>query len=439
MSLESRRRLIRRLDVIFLVGLLVTSGLAALLFWTQFYDGDDDEDVMVEAISGTGTPTPTVSVTVTDVPTATPSETMTPTLTATPTETVSPEPSPAKPSPQVAPLALAGTYAGEPFLITGESDPGDTIEVYDNDSLIALSQANAAGVWIVEMPSGLDEGSHSLAVVAIGSDGTTSALVPIGFDVLAAPTGTPVPPTETPLPTDTATIAPTETPLPTDTATIVPTETPLPTATATEQAVAQVSTETPTAAPTETATATPTETAVPTETPTETATATATNTLTYTPTATPSATATSTTTPIPPQIDAPEAGAVFAPGPVTVSGSAAPGAAITVQADGVNVAEAVAATDGVWQTTVDLGGEGDVSLVVSAAGDDPLVSEAVTVVLAPPLHSITGAERPGAEPAETGRAFTALLALLLTAGGFSTFFAGRLVIMLARERLRRTD
>ena len=40
------------------------------------------------------------------------------------------------------------------------------------------------------------------------------------------------------------------------------------------------------------------------------------------------------------------------------------------------------------------------------------------------------------DPDDTGRAFTALLALLLAAGGFSAYFAGRLLYMLAHDRLK---
>jgi hypothetical protein len=63
-----------------------------------------------------------------------------------------------------------------------------------------------------------------------------------------------------------------------------------------------------------------------------------------------------------------------------------------------------------------------------------LVSDPVMITLAPPVQPDTGGDL-AADPDETGRAFTALLALLLSAGGFSAFFAGRMLYILAKDRL----
>jgi hypothetical protein len=90
-----------------------------------------------------------------------------------------------------------------------------------------------------------------------------------------------------------------------------------------------------------------------------------------------------------------------------------------------------------WQVVVDLEGEGPVTLV--AVAPDPngfdLLSEPVVITLAPPVQPNTGGVRT-ADPRQTGRAFTALLALLLSAGGFSIYIAGRLIYMVARDRAK---
>jgi len=86
---------------------------------------------------------------------------------------------------------------------------------------------------------------------------------------------------------------------------------------------------------------------------------------------------------------------------------------------------------------VELHGGESVTLIAAAPGPDgsTLVSDPVTITLAPPLPPVTGGTRTG-DPDDTGRAFTALLALLLSAGGFSAYFAGRLLFLVTKDRLR---
>jgi hypothetical protein len=149
-------------------------------------------------------------------------------------------------------------------------------------------------------------------------------------------------------------------------------------------------------------------------------------------------TATLTLTPeliVRPQINAPASGEVYAPGSIPVRGRAQPGALVDIFRDGILVATIPAQADGIWQGMIVLEGTGEVTLVASALGPDgtSLQSDAVTITLAPPVQPQTG----GADdPKETGRTFTVLLALLLAAGGFSTYFAGRLVFMLAKDRVK---
>lgn len=355
MNPDYRRRLIRRLDLLFFIGLLTTSGLAALLFWTQFYDNDDETvaaaPTATQTVTATATPPPTdtitplPTVTATHTPTASPTFTPTPsatdtatvTTTATLTATLTPTP---WPTPFVVPLTLAETYAGEPVVIGGTAQPGDTIQVIDQGTVLVSVPVADDGAWRVEFS--LSEGPHTLSVVAVSPDGVASASVPVGFEVNAAPTVTPSPThtptftptdtataTETPTatatvthtPTDTATSTATATHTPTDTATatatptISPTETPTATRTSTAtvtitpvpevtQQAAVVPSETPTSAPSETSTATATVTSTPADTATVTATVPPTDTPTATVTATATATATASATappsPVPP-------------------------------------------------------------------------------------------------------------------------------------------
>jgi hypothetical protein len=130
---------------------------------------------------------------------------------------------------------------------------------------------------------------------------------------------------------------------------------------------------------------------------------------------------------------------VFSPGPVVISGTAAPGAEIQVknlETDEV-LAVVSAADTGAWQTTIQFSTEGTVTVIATASQNEglTLTSDPIMITLAPPVQPSTGMTVTG-DPHETGRAFTALVALLLAAGGFSTYFAGRLIFMLAKDRTR---
>lgn len=578
MSTDSRRRLVRRLDIVFFMGLLITSGLAALLFWSEFYDSEETL-VVADQPSPTYTATTTKTFTATNTATSTPTETATATFTATltdtPTETNTHTPNPTDtstatetftptltntltevpsasftatntrlptftptpwPAPIVVPLALASTYAGEPITITGTAQPGDTIQVFDQDEMIGSSEADEAGEWEVAFPEGLSPGEHTLSVVAVGPQGAASQPVPIGFEVANAPTQTAtatntptltqtatftatstltitpsatssaIPPTFTP--TQTVTIEPSATPSPipptltlTDTATSTPTFTPTKAATiapviepsATSSATpipipptlppTDTATSMPTNTPTNTATVVPviepSATASPTPSPippTLTATETPvppTETLTPSPippsktpippTLTPSltpppietsvlaiqtnvamvpsstATATATFTPLVspsvtrPVIHSPASGETYSPGSIPIWGAAPPGVTLEIQNQNTAsvLASVQASSDGTWQTFIELLNVGQVSLV--AVVPNGVVSDPVTITIAPPVQPNTGS---GPDSDETGRTFTALLALLLSAGGFSAYFAGRLLYLLAHDRMK---
>jgi hypothetical protein len=92
-------------------------------------------------------------------------------------------------------------------------------------------------------------------------------------------------------------------------------------------------------------------------------------------------------------------------------------------------------SDGLWQANVGLHNEGHVTLMVVVPRPDgnPLTSDPVTITIAPSVQPNTGSS-PNSD--EAGRTFTALLALLLSAGGFSAYFAGRLLYLLAHDRMK---
>ena len=272
MSLDVRRRVVRRLDALLLAGLLLTSGAAGLLFALRFYNGGESQ----AESPADAAPTPTAS----------------------PAEVG--ERAPVAP-PVVEPLALAGTYAGAPLLLSGQAGPGDILQVYDGEELIAIAVAREDGAWEAELSGGLLEGKHALAVVAVAEDGAVSQRVPVGFAVELPPTATltwtPSPTasaTDTPAPT--ATLTATATPPPTDTPTLtsIPSATPDLDATVeallavrmTETAQSWTDTPTVTLTPTPSATFTATPSPTPSTTPSATVTRTPTLTATLTPTAT---------------------------------------------------------------------------------------------------------------------------------------------------------
>lgn len=531
------RRLVRRLDVLLIAALLVTSGLAAALFGSQFFLDDDEEIVAPQltetafaaqpsppvTASSTATNIPTVtltaSATATDTPTATPEPTATATPTATFTSTATPWPAP------VVAWLQPPIYAGAPLTVTGQALPFDTIHVYDNGEWIAGMLADDEGEWSVELPQGLSEGAHTLAIVAVSRDGVTSDPARMAVQVTQAP---PTPTTTaTPEPTDTPTVTATGTPsttptatltvTPTNTATAVPSDTPNPTATRTlaptRTVVALVVTDVPTEPPTLTATAAPSDT----PNPTATRTPAPMRTVVAVPTSAPTAAVTTLTPPefldlpaevtvaepvalagfadpdqtvivtaddvlvdrvvaqgdgswattwtpdaigpvqldvvtvgvqdqqsdpasvdilvVPPRprIDRPQTGAVFSTGNVLVSGTAYPGTSIEVYAteSGRTLGTAAAAADGSWQMTVRLTGQGQVTLIAAGGG---LRSDPVVVTLAPPVQPESGITLVSATPEETSRTIIALVALLFVAVGFSAYFAGRVLIILARSR-----
>ncbi|NDJ76644.1 MAG: hypothetical protein GYB65_10330 [Chloroflexi bacterium] len=415
--------------------------------------------------------------------TATPSS-LPPSATAGPTATNTPSPTP-WPTPQVEPLALSETYAGQPLTIRGMAQLGDTIELYDQDQLLVAVTADENGEWVIGLPDGLPPGDHALTVVAVGADGNSSPPVPVGFAVDNRPTPVAQVPSPTPSSTptpDTAPASPTLTPQP-------PTRTPIP----------------PTATPTLTPSQTPD---VPSPTPSgETASPTTIVPPLAPPELLPLGPSLSILEPVVingraeagqaimvaandqplgettvdsegewslswqadvagpveitavardlagresapavaeielvaprPRIDAPAHGEVYSPGMVGMAGVAQPGNSVEIR----DAADAVLATvpvseNGTWQANVNLLDEGETTLLAAVVDEDGVaqLSDPVTITLAPPVQPDTGGVLTTATDNSRGRAFTGLLALLSSAGGFSAYFAGRVLYLLAFER-----
>lgn len=397
MSSEARRRLVYRLDLIVIIALLITSGLAAVLFALQVEGEDDDDsaaDVVVSVPTATHTavatatllptvtptssslppttltltPTVTVSATPTVIVTASPTVTHTPTATITasatlthtprPSATVTPPPTLTAtdtPTPWPSPIVNVlpdPLYAAQPVTITGQAQPRDTIHFYDQGQWLGGVVADNAGSWIIDLPDGLAEGEYDLTVVAVSVNGAVSDSTQVQTRVLPAPTPTSTnTPTPTTLPTATATAAPSATNTATASATVPPT--PVPSATATP-----VPTATSTPVPTATAVViVPTDTPTPLPSPTLPATATPTALPTATDTVTPAPTQTPTTAPVPtatllpvsaaPQI-APLPPELVVGEPVMLTGTAAPGQTVIVSVGSNVVWEIPVQDNGIW-------------------------------------------------------------------------------------------
>lgn len=338
---ERQRRLVQRFDLAILATMLVSLGLATLLFWILAFQELDDEEMAEEertpqAIAQGQDRTPDLSpeprlsrtptATRTLLPTFTPGGTNTPLPTVTPTATFTATATPTftatdVPTPAVEPLAAQDLVAGRPLVISGQAQPGDVLFIFDLGNLIGETTADREGQWSFELPQGLNAGEHVLEVVAQNAEGFRSNPVPVSILVNEPPTVTPTltstatltpsatfTATQTSSPTPTATLTATATFTPTQrpsfTATIGATATPSLTLTATgtasEPAVTATATTSRTPRPSATDTQTPSPTASVTASPTRGAVAVAntpTPTATRKPTLTRTATPTQTVTP----------------------------------------------------------------------------------------------------------------------------------------------
>ena len=551
-------RVVRRLDVLFLIGLLITSGLAAILFWVEFYDKDESTtqlpsvmqvgaaqstetplaleatqpavehmptmtatpvptqaatepfDVMqTEAVTGepgvigaeaVGTPVAVVStttlspvssteeaeslplgegvgtaeavdgqggMTVQDgqTPTsvvallASPTQEILPSLTTQPMNTPS-----NTPFPRATVVPVTATFAS-PVLptVSGTAEPGDGVELYEDGVLVATATADAQGVWTAMLPEGVDP--SSVVVVTIVPGDLSGQGGPLAFDLERTPTVTPSL-TFTPWPQASPTVRATAFEVavgPTATSGVVAVT---PTLGATVVAMApeidQAEQAEAVASEPEaviiSGTAEPGAGVIITADGEEIGQATADESGAWSFTWVPGAVSEpgepepeievrpaeggealppeSVAVAAAPVIAVPVSGDIVLPGPLAAMGSGQPGATIRLenQTAGTVLGSTTIATSGQWQVRAAMAGEGEqVLLAVMITADGQISQSApVTVILAQPVHPQTGMDL--SRDGEAGRAFAALVALLLAAGGFATYFAGRLVYMLALDR-----
>jgi len=465
------RRLVQRLDILFFIGLLITSGLAALLFWTQFYG--DDELQVVSALVHTTTPTieavaqadgtedagfesptpealpgdndaPTVTFTPFEVPTqaeaveteeaAPEDEAGAPTVTFTPfevptqaeaveTEEAAPEDEAGAPTVTFTPFEVptqaeavedevdAPTVTFTPFAVPTEVEPVATEEVAPEDEAEATEAVTVEAPTATFTPFLAPTEDELAAITAEAGDGMTSSpAAPVPTETVA-PTVTRAPREQTAIPTATIT--------PFTGAAMQPTGTYTPP---------------PTAEPDVTVTPPPSFTPAPTLAAAQAVDA----------TASPAPTIAGAVDPalqsaLPLAIAPPVNGAILPPGQITVRGTGPALATVRVDAAGAASASqsALVATDGTWSLTLALSGEGSVTLTAHARGPNNTeqVSAPITIRLARQVQPETGGTS-GPDPDEQGQMFLALVALLLAAGGFSTYFAGRLVYQVAHDRIK---
>jgi len=199
------RRLVQRLDILFFIGLLITSGLAALLFWTQFYG--DDELQVVSALVHTTTPT-IEAVAQADgtedagfespTPEALPGDNDAPTVTFTPfevptqaeaveTEEAAPEDEAGAPTVTFTPFEVptqaeavedevdAPTVTFTPFAVPTEVEPVATEEVAPEDEAEATEAVTVEAPTATFTPFLAPTEDELAAITAEAGDGMTSS------------------------------------------------------------------------------------------------------------------------------------------------------------------------------------------------------------------------------------------------------------------------
>lgn len=440
------RALVRRLDVALLWGLLALAALGGVFLMLRggrLLLRPPDPDAT--AIAGRPSVTVCASITSTLATTASPASTTTllpdtpdtpdtpgtsgtPGTPGTPAPAASPafSPVPTIVPPQVDPLDLSALYAGMPFSVSGTGAPGDTVALFDNDLLEATQIVGADGAWQITV-RGLSVGEHRLTVAAITPAGARSPTVPVGFLIVLPPAAAAateaVQATGTAGLVSTATMAtPSPVPLsPTPDTTATQITRPANTATMTTAAARLDTTATQQAVEAATGSATPSPVPI---------------------SPTPDATATQITNPAADMaaISGPRDGAILPPGPVSFSGSAAPGALVTlVDGAGNTLGSGTAGADGGWQVTADLSGApGVVSLTVlveDAAGILTPV-HSVMLTIAPPVVPVTGGQRAPDAPswAAAGLILLALAGGALLVGGLVLRAAGGLLRLREQDR-----
>ncbi len=122
-------------------------------------------------------------------------------------------------------------------------------------------------------------------------------------------------------------------------------------------------------------------------------------------------------------------------GSVTVQGRSPASAEVqVVDEDGLVLGSATSNTRGQWSLALDLSEAGPVTLTARLSTDINLESDPISLTVAPVIQPRTGVRLAPEPENERGAAFTALVALLMTAFGFTLIYAGRLIYNMARGR-----
>jgi hypothetical protein len=395
-------------------------GVYALQVVAENTDGERSEAAPVRLLVEQ-LPSPTSTFTLLPSPTITispsPTVTATQTLTASPTTTITLTDTPL-PTDTSTPVSTETIIPSDTPLPSTTSEPTEVSIV-----VVTLTETMTLAPSLTDIPSETPTPFPTDTATLTIEPTSTLTLVPTS--------------TLTEIPSETPTALPSETllPLPQPTDTVIPS--PSPTDIPTE---APTLTPSPTSTPTSTETSTPTSTSSPTDTPTLTATATATATLTSTSTPTLENTEVAQIASETPTIEAPlieiltpSDGEVVMAGAISIRGRGPASVNIQIIDDESDeiLAETTTTTGGQWSVNLTIEEARDVVLIAQLSDDPTIQSPAITITIAPIVQPRTGIDLTPDPENERGAAFTALLALLITAVGFTLIYAGRLLYAIA--------
>jgi hypothetical protein len=133
------------------------------------------------------------------------------------------------------------------------------------------------------------------------------------------------------------------------------------------------------------------------------------------------------------EIQTPANGDVVMAGPISIRGRGPANADIQVVdvATGGVLAETSSGNGGQWVVDITIEEAKDVVLIAQLTDDPTIQSPSITITVAPIVQPRTGVDLTPNPENERGAAFTALLALLITAVGFTLIYAGRLLYAIA--------
>lgn len=388
-QVDERRRTVQRFDLVLLMAMLVSLGIAAILFWVLAFMTEKDSPeqtivprenlILVENPIATRdsnvistlfisrTPTPTRTL----LPTFTPLITELP-LVSSPTETPS--------ATSTAPIALITTLP-RTAIITDTATPTVTASasITPTATFTAITPSPTLTETLTLTPS---------TIAPNESEIPPTTLVTVISTLTNQPTTT-----ITELPSSTSTLSPSPN-MVSPSATIT---TPAPTLTLTPFAVAFSGSSNPT--------------------------------LTLTP-FTAIAQALTLTPSMAPEILEPTAGELIPVGNIQLRGKAAPNTRLEIRLNNVSVAMLISDAQGNWETITTTSQIGDLSIEVRDLQNPQNHATLIVITVSAPLQPLTGAAIPQTENQSRGRIFSAMVALLMTSLGFAFIFAGRMLYAL---------